>query len=77
MDINKILAQPCHHASSRLGAQMGRSSQTQGSPEKLHLACGKSSVEKIAEAIGLSFEYVSTRKKHDSFYIVHDRWEEA
>lgn len=36
-------------------------------------ACGMSSVERIAEAIGLTFEYVPTRSKRDSVYICHDK----
>ncbi len=36
-DINKILAKPCNNATSKYGASMGRSSQPQGTPEKLHL----------------------------------------
>ena len=36
-DINKILARPENNACSRRGAQMGRSSQTEGKPERLYL----------------------------------------
>lgn len=35
-------------------------------------ACGKSSVERIAEAIGVRFEYVPVRGKNRSVYILHD-----
>lgn len=38
-------------------------------------ACGFSSVEKIMKAIGLSLEYVPTRKRSDSLYILHDERE--
>lgn len=36
-------------------------------------ACGFSSVERIMEAIGLSLEYVATRSKKTSVYILHDK----
>lgn len=36
-DINEILARPANNASSKYGADMGRRSQAQGVPEKLHL----------------------------------------
>ena len=36
-NINKILALPCNNASSRFGASMGRCSQKEGNPERLHL----------------------------------------
>jgi hypothetical protein len=35
-------------------------------------ACGQSSVEKIMRAIGLTLEYVPTKKRSDSIYILHD-----
>lgn len=36
-------------------------------------ACGISSVMAIAQAIGLTFEYVNTRGKNSSVYILHDK----
>jgi hypothetical protein len=36
-DINKILALPVNKGCSKYGADMGRMSQTQGEPERLHL----------------------------------------
>ncbi len=35
-------------------------------------ACGKSCVEKIAAAIGLTFEYVPSRSKNQTLYILRD-----
>ncbi len=35
-------------------------------------ACGWSSVEKIAEAIGLTFEYQDSKSKNNTFYIMED-----
>jgi hypothetical protein len=40
-------------------------------------ACGMSSVQAIMKAIGLEMEYVPTRKRNDSIYILHDRTEEV
>jgi hypothetical protein len=37
MTINEILKKPCHNASSKYGAQIGRRAQTEGNPERLHL----------------------------------------
>jgi hypothetical protein len=34
--------------------------------------CGMRCVEDIAKTIGITLEYVPTRKKHDSIYILHD-----
>jgi|GEM_PF-1123923 len=36
-DINKILALPCNRGCSIRGADMGRRSQVEGTPERLHL----------------------------------------
>lgn len=35
-------------------------------------ACGFSTVEAIARAIGITLEYVPTRKRNDTIYILHD-----
>jgi hypothetical protein len=35
-------------------------------------ACGVSSVERIMKAIGLTMEYLPSRKKNDQFYVLHD-----
>lgn len=36
-------------------------------------ACGKSSVERIAKAIGIEFEWIPTRSKKLSIYRIHDK----
>ena len=33
MTINEILKKPCHNASSKYGAQIGRRAQTEGNPD--------------------------------------------